>query len=45
MSWLPIDEVDDLLEIGLVSMEFHDMELLVEAKDTLCSRNAIRAGS
>ncbi len=45
MSWLMRDEVDDLLEPGLESIELQDVELLVEAKDTLPGRNAISAGS
>jgi len=45
VSWLMRDEVDDLLEPGLESIELQDVELLVEAKDTLPGRNAISAGS
>lgn len=35
VSWLAMEEDEDLLEIGYESIEFQDTELLVEAKDTL----------
>lgn len=35
VSWLVIEEDEDLLEIEYESIEFQDTELLVEAKETL----------
>ncbi len=35
MSWLAMEEVEDLLDMGYESIEFQDMELLVDAEDTM----------
>ena len=40
-----MDDEEDLLEIGKESIELQDMELRVEAKDTLWGRKAMSAGS
>lgn len=45
MSWLAMEEDEDLLDMGDESIEFQDMELLVDASDTLWGRKAMMDGS
>lgn len=45
VSRLISDEFDDLLDIECESTEFQDTELLVDANEYRCGRNAIRSES